>query len=230
MKMKHVLDNPIYQALIGKHRDFSEGNEEVRFYRKNIAAFAGMQTYNDAGFELLSQMSEAEDLFIVFSPDELQISPPWNLVKQIDMFQFIFEQQEIPKGNDDFVYTDLEDAHIQEMIDLVAFTQPGPFIERTIDLGNYTGVFMDGKLVAMAGHRFNPGEYIEISAVCTHPDYLGKGYAYALIREQIKRILSKSQTPFLHVRDDNAGAIKLYEKLGFKIRSRMKAYVLQKLP
>ncbi|MBC7615239.1 MAG: GNAT family N-acetyltransferase, partial [Pedobacter sp.] len=96
-------------------------------------------------------------------------------------------------------------------------------------LSNYTGVFSEKKLVAMAGHRFNPTPYIEISAVCTHPDHLGKGYAYQLLREQIKRILDKAQIPFLHVRNDNVAAVKLYQKIGFVIRRDMIAYVVQKI-
>lgn len=111
---------------------------------------------------------------------------------------------------------------------MVQLTEPGPFLEKTIDFGNYTGVFEDGKLVSMAGHRFNPTPYTEVSAVCTHPNHLGKGYAYRLLREQIKRILAKNEIPFLHVRDDNEGAIKLYEKLGFNIRTSMIAYVIKK--
>ncbi|MFC5285225.1 GNAT family N-acetyltransferase [Pedobacter alpinus] len=226
--MNHILDNPIYQALANNHINFSDGNEKVRFYNRDIASFAGMVNYDLESFETLYNLSKDDDLFILFNPQQLIIPKKWNLIKQIALFQFVYEHNFVPEGNEDFTYHDLDDSNIEEMIALVKLTEPGPFFERTIDLSNYTGVFENGKLVAMAGHRFNPDHYIEISAVCTHPDYLGRGYAYALIREQIKRILAKAQTPFLHVVVNNVGAIKLYQKLGFKIRKTMVAYVINK--
>jgi predicted GNAT family acetyltransferase len=82
--------------------------------------------------------------------------------------------------------------------------------------------------VAMAGQRLHPNPFIEISAVCTHPDHTGKGYAATLINDQIRRILAGSETPFLHVLEENEHAIKLYQKLGFVIREQVIGYGLQK--
>jgi len=143
------------------------------------------------------------------------------------MFQFVFRSKEIPKTGATGI-TDLDLQHVTEMINLVELTKPGPFLARTIELSNYTGIFVDGKLASMAGHRFFPSPYREVSAVCTHPDHLGKGYAYKILQEQIKRILLRAEIPFLHVRNDNDGAIKLYRKLGFEIRTDMMAYVIRK--
>jgi predicted GNAT family acetyltransferase len=141
----------------------------------------------------------------------------------------VYNENNLPIGDSDSEIVDLKEEHIKEMIDLVNLTQPGPFLSNTIALGNYTGIFQNQKLVAMAGHRFHPSNYIEISAVCCHPNYLGKGFAYAIIKEQIKRVLAKNYIPFLHVREDNLGAIRLYEKLGFKIRCKLNAYVIEKI-
>jgi predicted GNAT family acetyltransferase len=80
----------------------------------------------------------------------------------------------------------------------------------------------------MAGQRLQPKPYVEISAVCTHPDHLGKGYASVLIADQVRRILAGAGIPFLHVRDDNAGAIRLYRKLGFAVRKQLTAYSIRK--
>ncbi|MEO5911082.1 MAG: GNAT family N-acetyltransferase [Pelobium sp.] len=226
--MKHPLDNPIYHALKSNHHHFSVGTENVRFYNREIAHFAGMKDYSEKDFEELFQYADLEGVFIIFSPSAIEIPENWQLIREIDMFQLVYEQDTQPEGIKEIELINLKENHVEEMIALVELTKPGPFLSKTIDLSNYTGVFNNGKLIAMAGHRFHANDYIEISAVCTHPDHLGKGYAYEVIREQVRRILEKSQIPFLHVRNDNIGAVKLYQKLGFKIRIDMKAYVICK--
>ena len=114
------------------------------------------------------------------------------------------------------------------MIALTGMTHPGPFFERTIEFGNYEGIFKGNDLVSMAGQRLHPGEYVEISAVCTHPAHSGKGYASQLIISQVHQIRSASAIPFLHVKDSNLQAIKLYKSLGFELRKRMHIYSIRK--
>jgi predicted GNAT family acetyltransferase len=80
----------------------------------------------------------------------------------------------------------------------------------------------------MAGQRLHIFNYAEISAVCTHPDYLGRGYAKQLLIHQINRIKTASEIPFLHVRYDNDRAIKVYESLGFSTQREIYFYVMQK--
>ncbi|MFC3563470.1 GNAT family N-acetyltransferase [Pedobacter jamesrossensis] len=225
--MSHILDNPIYNSLITAHHKYSAGSENVKFYNKEIASFAGLKNNSIKDFEELYKISDANDLFIVFSKLKIEIPKSWKLITRIDMYQLVYQKNEIPEF-DNISLRDLCETNVTEMTDLVNLTKPGPFRIRTIDLGNYTGIFEDDKLVSMAGHRFNPTPYTEISAVCTHPDYLGKGYAYILLCEQVKRILNKSEIPFLHVRSDNIAAVKLYQKVGFEIRTEMIAYVISK--
>jgi ribosomal protein S18 acetylase RimI-like enzyme len=226
--MNDFLDNPIYHALTTNHLGFAKGDENIKYYHREVTSFAGMKNYTEPDFLNLYEQLPDNGVFIVFSPIVLTIPKPWKLIREIDMFQFIYAHNFVPKQHSEIALDDLNQEHVGEMIALVELTKPGPFLLRTIDLSNYTGVFENGRLAAMAGHRFHPGDYIEVSAVCAHPNFLGKGYAYAVIREQVKRILEKSQIPFLHVRQDNVGAIKLYEKLGFNIRTKMQAYVLAK--
>ncbi|WP_293787418.1 GNAT family N-acetyltransferase [uncultured Pedobacter sp.] len=225
--MEEVLDNPIYYALTSGHSHISKGTDEVKYYVEDITAFAGLKDNSQENLNTLYQISPAESLFVFFSKTPVEIPEKWNLLTQIDMFQFIFRGKEIPTP-DASGLTELDLKHVNEMIDLVELTKPGPFLARTIELSNYTGIFVDEQLAAMAGHRFFPSPYREISAVCTHPDHLGKGYAFKILQEQVKRILLRSEIPFLHVRNDNEGAIKLYQKLGFEIRTDMIAYVIRK--
>jgi ribosomal protein S18 acetylase RimI-like enzyme len=224
--MNHILDNPIYNALNTAHSIYAEGNDSAKFYTKDITSFAGLKNNSPEDLNALYDMANKDEIFIFFKPTKIDLPAKWNLITHIDMLQLVYDHTTFPTGN--HAFSDLKESHIEAMIELVKLTKPGPFLNRTIELGNYTGFFEGDDLVSMAGHRFNPTPYTEISAVCTHPDHLGKGYSYSLLCEQVKRILNKSEIPFLHVRNDNVGAIKLYEKVGFVIRTEMIAYVIQK--
>ena len=127
---------------------------------------------------------------------------------------------------DDLEVLELGDADAPEMLELATLTRPGPYRARTHALGDFIGVRRDGRLIAMAGQRLRIDGFIEISAVCTHPDHQGRGLARALMRRQAERILAAGETPFLHAAHDNTGAIGLYESLGFRVRARVAYTVL----
>jgi len=113
---------------------------------------------------------------------------------------------------------DLSLSHIDEMLVLTELNKLGRFRKRAPELGSYIGIHESGQLVAMAGEGFRFPGYTEISAVCTHPDYRGRGYASSLVSALIEKVKKRGQTPFLHVATENAEAIRVYEKLGFKTR------------
>ena len=116
-----------------------------------------------------------------------------------------------------------------EMIALTALTKPGPFSTRTHELGTYLGIRDSGTLVAMAGERLKVPGHTEVSAVCTHPDHTGKGYAAILMLEVMKGIRGRGETPFLHSRQDNLRAIEVYKRLGFRERKQGHFAVLRKV-
>lgn len=105
-----------------------------------------------------------------------------------------------------------------DMLALATLTEPGPFFDRTHQLGRFVGVREDGVLVAMAGERMAPLGFREVSAVCTRPEHRGRGYAAALMLRVAQRIAAEGDTPFLHSYAHNGGAIRLYESLGFRVR------------
>ena len=67
------------------------------------------------------------------------------------------------------------------------------------------------------GQRTRVPGFVEVSAVCTHPDARGRGYAPVVMSEVMRDITDEGRTPFLHAFADNP-ATRLYEKLGFTHR------------
>jgi predicted GNAT family acetyltransferase len=112
----------------------------------------------------------------------------------------------------------LTTSDVPEMLELVRATEPGPFLQRTIELGNYIGIRDGGALIAMAGERMRFEGWTEISAVCTASSHRGEGLATSLVSALVAAIRERSENPFLHVLKTNENAIRLYGELGFSIR------------
>ncbi|KIO77532.1 hypothetical protein TH53_08825 [Pedobacter lusitanus] len=225
--MNHILDNPAWNALISGNSQFSNGTEQVKYFDKEISPFIGMAEYTAQNFQALYELIPHDEPVGFVVPEVIQIPGIWRVLAKINAFQMVYSQPELPAGT----LTDpvpLVEKHIPEMIGLTKLTNPGPFSQRTIELGHYQGFFEKDKLIAMAGQRLNPSPYAEISAVCTHPDHLGKGYAKQLLLSQIQRIIAASGTPFLHVRNDNERAVKVYEHSGFSTRKEVYFYFIKK--
>ncbi|GGH01108.1 GNAT family N-acetyltransferase [Mucilaginibacter phyllosphaerae] len=222
--MPHVLDNPIYNALISGSQKLSVAQGSVSHFRRDVAPFAGLKNLDEADFAVLEQLIAESGVYVLFSPQKIKFPQSWQILRSFEMKQMIYEGP-VPANDTRQQIIDLDDSHVPEMLALTQLTVPGPFLDRTIEFGNYTGIFTDDKLVAMAGQRMQPSPYIEISAVCTHPDHLGKGYAAALLNEQIRRIMNDGNIPFLHVLADNHSAIRVYERAGFKNHQQMLGYV-----
>ncbi|MDP4214517.1 MAG: GNAT family N-acetyltransferase [Bacteroidota bacterium] len=225
--MEQLLDNPIYNALISGNADFSNGDDQSKYFSIDIDPFAGLRENSRHDLNNLYRISPAESFFILFIPGEIEIPYEWRVIDRMKILQMVYDKPVPPAGTgQEFVV--LQEEHIPQMLALTKMTNPGPFLSGTIRFGNYRGIFSGSRLVSMAGQRLQPKPYTEISAVCTHPDHLGKGYAGMLIAEQISRIIAGSGIPFLHVREENENAIKLYHKLGFATRRGMIAYAIKK--
>lgn len=223
--MAHTLDNPIYNALKTGNKKLAIGEGQVNIFRRDVAPFSGMENNNENDFAALTAFGPQINPVVIFTPVKLDIPKNWEILRAFEMLQMVYEGI-APANSSTQRITDLDDSHIAQMIELTELTKPGPFLQRTIEFGNYTGIFENGKLVSMLGQRMQPSPYIEISAVCTHPDHLGKGYAGILLNEQIKRVINANGIPFLHVLADNYSAIRVYERVGFKARINMHGYVV----
>jgi ribosomal protein S18 acetylase RimI-like enzyme len=122
----------------------------------------------------------------------------------------------MPAAAEDPEAVRLEPRHASQALELASLTHPGPFGPRTIELGEYFGYFEGQRLVAMAGERMHAGTLREISGVCTHPNFEGRGLARRLMAKLIGRQMQRGETPFLHVMGDNARARGLYARMGFR--------------
>lgn len=226
--VEDVLYNPVFNALLSGDQHLGFGTERVKCFDEAVSPFAGFATGNSTGFQELYDLLPPGRRILYATPTQISEPAGWEFRAQISGLQFVFPETQVP-AMPAITPEPLSASHVAEMIQLTALTKPGPFDKRTIEFGHYHGIFENGRLAAMTGQRMHVYNNTEISAVCTHPDFLGKGYAAALLLHQLQLILSQNQQPFLHVRDDNSRAIALYERLGFKVNQPMNFYFMKKL-
>ncbi|MFI5892490.1 GNAT family N-acetyltransferase [Actinoplanes sp. NPDC051513] len=221
-----VLDNAIWQSVIGPHAHLAERHGLAARYPDAVAQFYGLADPDDprAWADLASLASTPPGAGTAGAGAEVAVSgspprthPGWELADEIAGVQLVdVALRAEPFGE----AVRLTAADVPEILDLVERTRPGPFRPRTIELGVYLGVRRDGALVAVAGERLHPPGWTEISAVCTDPAFRGQGLATALVRAVAHGIRERGETPFLHTSAANTPAIRLYESLGFQLRRR----------
>jgi predicted GNAT family acetyltransferase len=71
-------------------------------------------------------------------------------------------------------------------------------------------------------------QFREISAVCTHPAHVGRGYAAALISKLAREQQRDGIVSFLHVAAGNSRACALYERLGFVVRREVAIHLMRR--
>ena len=227
MSTEHILDRAGWHALNGPHSHLAEIHGMARRYPADISPFnAVADVSNPKAWKDLRELLGPEGVAIVIA-DSVEVPEGWHIVEKFPGVQMSGEDV---VGVHDAELVKLDISNAPEMLDLIARTEPGPFLPRTVELGGYLGVRIDGELVAMAGRRLNPPGWVEISAVCTAPEHRGKGYAARLVLAVAAGIQDSGQKPFLHTGAGNENAIRLYEKLGFKIRIAPNFNILQPLP
>jgi len=218
----HALDNVIWQALTTRHRGFAEGSGLARRFMREVTSLTAFGSESPEGYAALAELAGVGGTAALFLDGVYRPRGGWDLVAEAPLLQMLWEdgvRRQVRLELDsapEIVQLGAPDS--PEMIELTALTKPGPFGRRTHELGSYLGIRLEGKLVAMAGERLKVPGYTEVSAVCTHPDHTGKGYAQVLMTEIMRGIRERGETPFLHVRRDNERAVALYERLGFRTR------------
>src|SRR5688572_27301600 len=221
--MSHVLDNMIWNALTTGNNDIAIINGDVGYYLPDIAPFAGMKDFNDPNLKKLYELIPANRSVAISSLDKMNHDESrWKLIQPMEVTQMVYEHSvnTFTTKNSPLIVP-LSEEHVPKMIELTSLTRPGPFLQQTIRFKNYFGIFIEDRLAAITGQRMHPTPYMEVSAVCTHPDFRGMGYAKALMLHVMKIILDNSFIPFLHVLSNNSNAIELYKTIGFRTRKEI---------
>jgi ribosomal protein S18 acetylase RimI-like enzyme len=214
--MLESLDNPIWFALTTEHRSLACAHGLARRYSPDVSPLAALlHPTNDAFADLQRLVSPGEHVAL-FTASPLDVPASWHVDRSRWIDQMICEASLAPPS---VAPLQLGTTDVPEMMELTAATEPGPFLPQTIQMGTYFGIrASDGRLVAMAGERLQTTVFAEISAVCTHPEFRGRGYARALVTFLTAQILAAGRTPFLHVKSEN-GAKVVYHKIGFRLRA-----------
>ncbi|AZO26760.1 MULTISPECIES: GNAT family N-acetyltransferase [Mesorhizobium] len=224
--MKHVLDRPIWSALATRHQAFAEGGSLARRYRPSIVPFAATAADDAESLRALGKLLPPLESAILVQTDKIILPAELAAISTASLVQMVAEQ---PVGTvSDERVQQLTEADAAEMLALASLTKPGPFTLEALSLGEFWGVKIDGRLAAMAGERMKQPGYTELSGVCSHPDFRGGGLARLLSLFVANRIMARGEVPYLHAYDSNVAAVRLYESIGFRLRTTLNMAVVQR--
>lgn len=220
------LDRPVWASLTYAPQ-LGEGDDFAKRYQRDINMFASTRDESVASLAALRDLvREGESVFLTQVPD-ICIPDGLIVVRAAQAVQMLVARP-IEQHTTDCDHIELGDADAVEMLALAQLTEPGPFLARTHTMGRFVGVRIDGRLAAMAGERMRFPGFTEVSGVCTHPDFRGKGLAKRLSSVIASAIQQRGDQPFLHAWASNRAAIALYESLGFEFRTTVQVAVLQR--
>jgi ribosomal protein S18 acetylase RimI-like enzyme len=211
----HPLDNPIWESLASRHRSLALREDDAARYPPDVAPFLGVTAAGvDAAASLESLVPSGDTVLLLGqAPAEAE---GWRMQHLALLAQMVCSVPIPEADGPDLV--ELTEIHRADVLALTALVYPHYFRPRTVELGRYFGIYQDGRLAAMIGERMGMDEYTEISAVCTHPDFNGRGYARRLLAWLSNDVLRRGLTPFLHVSHENRRAKELYEQNGYRVR------------
>lgn len=222
------LDNIVWASLSGAHSSWAQAHGGALRYRPEFAPFGAARNYAESDVAQIAAMLEPGERLALVTLARPEIPDGYAMVVEATVIQMIASRPFEPFVDASVV--SLGHADASEMLDLAEIAQPGPFNTRTHELGNFIGIRERGRLVAMAGERMVAGKYVEVSAVCTHPDWRGRGFGKRLMEQVTASIQQRGQVPLLHVFPTNTDAIKLYRALGFRIARQLCLTVIARAP
>lgn len=222
----HPLDNPFWTALASRHANLAQRHGEVARYPADVAPFLGLAHADIDVVGALDALVLPGDSVYLLGLAPTRVPPGWRLDAFAPLAQMIRETPvDVPDGAG-FRQLDANDR--DDVLALTAQVYPHYFRPRTMDLGRYFAIHTDGALAAMAGERLATDDFQEVSAICTHPDHLGRGHAHRLTALLTNDILAQGRTPYLHVSHANARAKALYERIGYRLRRDIGFWALRR--
>ena len=217
MKDIEKLDNPVWYSLSESHKDFAIEYNNIKFYHPDYCPFGGFIAIENTAAPIAEYAKLVDNFFIV--GEKPTIPNTLKLHKELVCLQMVIADTIDLEIKEKIV--DLCEEHIEELFQLITLVQPGYFKKKTALLGRYYGIFKNNELIAATGERMKTNQFTEVSALVTHPDHTGQGYAKQLVALTANTIFSENNTPYLHVAETNIGAMALYEKLGFTPRRKI---------
>jgi GNAT superfamily N-acetyltransferase len=222
----HPLDNPVWTALTTHQAPLALVEGIARRFPPEMSVFGALALPMPPAWDSLARLSPAPVGLLSSAP--LPLPPGWKITRHVELFQMVHED---PVGESAAInepspevttLVELKESDLPEMSVLYEATRPGRKIcPRIQKLGTFLGLRKESKLVAMGGLRMHLPGYHEITTVATMPEHEGHGYATSLVAELVKRIWERNERPFLTVRTDNTRAIGIYQRLGFRERTRL---------
>ncbi|OSY88228.1 acetyltransferase [Tenacibaculum holothuriorum] len=224
--MNNKLQNPVWFSLEETHKKFATQYDEVLFYDPKICPFGAFTNSEKTKYALNEYAKLTDSFFLVTENGTPTFDENFVILdKKIEGVQMVLKDLQEVEITENII--PLTEKHIDEIYDLIWLVMPGYYKKRTFDMGNYFGIFKDNKLVSITGQRMQTDDFIEVSAVVTHPDFTKRGYAKQLTTYVTKEIIKDGKHPILHTTKGNP-AIKLYEKLGYELTRDMNWWYFHK--
>lgn len=223
--MNHPLDRPIWSALTSGWTHLAEGSRAARRIDRAVGLFGAAADGSPESLAALADLVPEDGELWLVERQPAPAPPGTRMVREGLAVQMVLDTL-VAADRAPPAIVPLGDADGDEMFALAMRTEPGPYVRHSHRLGGFVGVRVDGQLVAMAGERMRMPGYAEISAVCTDPDWRGRGLAGHLTRHVAQAILARGETPFLHCYASNTRTVALYEAMGFRIRTEIRAPIL----
>ncbi|AYD01768.1 GNAT family N-acetyltransferase [Neorhizobium sp. NCHU2750] len=225
--MSHILDRPAWNALATVHADFAEGSPLARRYDPSVVLFAAPADDSPESLAALAALpSSDEDVLLLVEAAPVALPRTLEIKMEAVLVQMLAEKAFERIG--DPRIEPLTEADAEEMLALATLTKPGPFTLRAQALGTFWGIRVDGRIVAMCGQRMRQPGFSELSGLCVHPDFQGKGLGKLMLRFVAGEISARNEAVYLHAYETNTGAIALYQSLGFAIRADMNLKVVKR--
>lgn len=225
------LDNPFWSSLQTRHRALAIGAGGVARYPRDCAPFLGVADAHTRADDALATLLAPDETVLLLGVAP-RLSDAWRLEPLETLAQMVCTTS-IPLVDGPEIIA-LDTTHRADVLALVALVYPHYFRPRAMELGRYFGIYMphargNVRLAAMIGERLGNDTHVEMSAICTHPDFTGRGYARRLTAFLSNDTLARGCTPFLHVSYGNAHAKALYERLGYRLRRDIPFWSLRRM-
>lgn len=226
----HPLDNAVWTALTTHQASIALAEGMARRFPPEMTVLGALALPLPPAWESLARLARVP--VGLYSAAPLSLPPGWTVTRHVELLQMVLDTN--AEAGDYGAYgaelksavpvevVELKEADLPEMSTLYVATRPGRTIcPRIQKLGTFFGIRDQGQLVAMGGLRLHVPGYREITTVATLPSHEGRGYATALVVALVRAIRERKERPFLTVRTDNARAIAIYQRLGFRERVRL---------